>query len=112
MCKIFATQSSDRWAFETRSVRLGGHSTSIRLEAAFWEILEEIAESQEMALPRFLTLLHDEVLEFQSEVRNFASLLRCACLTYATEVRGQAAVEQALLAEAREANAEAMVAAE
>ena len=112
MCKIFATQSPDRWSQETRSVRLAGHSTSIRLEAAFWEILEEIAAAQEMSLPRFLTVLHDEVLEFQGEVKNFASLLRCACLTYATDVRGQAAVEQALLAEAREANAGSMVAAE
>ena len=112
MCRIFATQSPERWAFETRSVRLGGHSTSIRLEAAFWEILEEIAEAQEMSLPRFLTLLHDEVLEFQGELRNFASLLRCACLTYATEVRGQAAIERSLAEEAREASARAIVAAE
>lgn len=112
MCKIFATQSAERWSYETRSVRLAGHSTSIRLEAAFWEILEEIAEAQEMSLPRFLTTLHDEVLEFQGEVKNFASLLRCACLTYATEVRGQATVEQALLAEARDPKASPLVAAE
>ena len=112
MCKIFATQSPDRWACEPRSVRWGGHSTSVRLEAAFWEMLEEIAESQQMSLPRFLTLLHDEVLEFQCELRNFTSLLRCACLTYATEVRGQAAAEQALAAEAKEALAGSMVAAE
>ena len=112
MCKIFATQSPDRWTHETRSIRLGGHSTSIRLEAAFWEILEEIADSQDMALPRFLTLLHDEVLEFQGEVKNFASLLRCACLTYATDVRGQTAVEEALLAEAQEAAVNPLVAAE
>lgn len=112
MCRIFATQSPERWTYETRSVRLVGHSTSIRLEAAFWEILEEIAAAQEMTLPRFLTLLHDEVLEFQGEMRNFASLLRCACLTYATEVRGQAAVENSLLEEARETAAGTMVAAE
>ena len=112
MCKIFATQSPERWTFETRSVRLGGHSTSIRLEAAFWEILEEIASSQDMSLPRFLTVLHDEVLEFGGEVRNFASLLRCACLTYATEVRGNASVEQALVAEAKSAVPGSMVAAE
>ena len=112
MCRIFATQSPERWTYETRSVRLGGHSTSIRLEAAFWEILEEIAAAQEMSLPRFLTLLHDEVLEFQNEVRNFASLLRCACLTYATEVRGQAVAETSLLEEARQASGTDMVAAE
>ena len=43
MCQIFAGQSPDRYASQTRSVRLGGHVTSIRLEKAFWDILEEVA---------------------------------------------------------------------
>lgn len=89
MCRIFSAQTADRYAYQTRSIRLGGHATSIRLEAAFWEILEEIALMQGVTLGRFLSKLHDEVLEFQEETMNFTSLLRCACLTYLDEVRGQ-----------------------
>lgn len=90
MCSIFSGQPAERYRFHTRSVRLGGHATSIRLEAAFWVILEEIAEKEGITLAKFLTKLHDEVLEFQGEATNFSSLLRCACLTYVEEVRVQA----------------------
>jgi predicted DNA-binding ribbon-helix-helix protein len=103
MCKMFAGQSPDLYESHTRSIRLGGHATSIRLEAAFWATLEEIAAQQEVSLPRFLTKLHDEVLDFRGEIVNFTSLLRCACLTYAAEARGREAAMGALKAEARSA---------
>jgi predicted DNA-binding ribbon-helix-helix protein len=66
----------------TRSLRIGGHCTSIRLEKSFWETLEEIAAREEISLARLLTTLHNEVLDHHGEVKNFASLLRCACLVY------------------------------
>jgi predicted DNA-binding ribbon-helix-helix protein len=93
MCRIFSSQPPEAYESETRSVRLGGHVTSIRLEAAFWAILEEISSSQGVSLPRFLTKLHDEVLETGGHGQNFASLLRCACLTYVTQIRNQPAAE-------------------
>jgi predicted DNA-binding ribbon-helix-helix protein len=82
MCHIFAGQDPANYAFETRSVRLGGHATSVRLEAKFWRVVEEIAAAQGMPLPKFLTQLHDEALEIHGQVSNFASLLRCCCLNY------------------------------
>jgi predicted DNA-binding ribbon-helix-helix protein len=63
-------------------MRIGGHCTSIRLEMSFWGTLEEIAAKEEMSLARFLTTLHNEVLDHHGEVQNFASLLRCSCLIY------------------------------
>jgi len=97
MCRIFAALDPEHYAYQTRSVRLGAHSTSVRLEAAFWTVLEEIAAHQGMTLGRFLTKLHDEVLEFRGEAHNFSSLLRCACLTYVGEVK-QAPDAMAILA--------------
>jgi predicted DNA-binding ribbon-helix-helix protein len=82
MCKIFASLSYDDYGFQTRSVRLGGYVTSIRLEAMFWKVLEEIAAREGLSLGRFLSALHDEVLAFERSPQNFASLLRCACLTH------------------------------
>ena len=101
MCRIFAAQPPEAYAFETRSVRLGGHVTSVRLEAAFWAILEEIAETQGVTVPKFLTTLHDEVVHAGGQGQNFASLLRCACLTYATQVKGHAEVAAEVRAEAK-----------
>lgn len=112
MCHIFAGQPPANYAFQTRSMRLGGHSTSIRLEAAFWKILEEIAAAQEVSLAKFLTTLHDEVLDLHGEARNFASLLRCACLSYAMEIRSNPQATLKMQQQAREAFGLTMQAAE
>lgn len=82
MCTLFAHQPSRDYESQTRSLRIGGHCTSIRLEMAFWDTLEEIAAQQGLGLAKFLTTLHDEVLDHRGEVANFASLLRCSCLIY------------------------------
>jgi hypothetical protein len=44
MCNVFAGQDSAGYALINRSVRIAGHSTSIQLEAAFWTLLDEIAQ--------------------------------------------------------------------
>ena len=85
MCRIFAGQDPANYAYETRSVRLSGHLTSVRLEARFWRIIEEIARRQSMTVGRFLSQVHDEALEIHGGVANFASLLRCSCLIYTEE---------------------------
>ena len=82
MCHIFAGLDPANYAYETRSVRLMGHATSVRLEAKFWVIVEEIAAAQGMPVPRFLSQLYEEALEIHGSVSNFASLLRCCCLNY------------------------------
>jgi len=82
MCQIFAGQDPGNYRYITRSLRLAGHATSIRLEATFWDILDELAESQGMTTPRFLSTLYDEVLEQRGEIANFASLLRVGCVLY------------------------------
>jgi predicted DNA-binding ribbon-helix-helix protein len=84
MCHLFAAQSPDSYAFETRSIRLNGQSTSIRLELVFWEILEDIAAAERMTVPRFISTLHQEILLLRGEVPNFTSHLRCICVTAQT----------------------------
>lgn len=91
MCRIFAGQDPNRYAYETRSVRISGYPTSVRLESRFWQIVEDIARAQGMTVGKFLSQLHDEALEIHGEVGNFASLLRCSCLIYLEQ--GHAAIE-------------------
>jgi predicted DNA-binding ribbon-helix-helix protein len=90
MCRIFAHQPQRNYESQTRSLRIGGHSTSVRLEMAFWDTLEEIASKEGTSLARFLTNLHDEVLSHHGEASNFASLLRCCCLIYTSSLAGAA----------------------
>ncbi len=80
MCELFAKQDPGRYVPVTRRIRLNGQSTSVRLEAAFWEILDDIAREQGESTGAFLSTLHREVLQFHGEPVNFASLLRCTCL--------------------------------
>ena len=82
MCHLFAHQPQRDYESQTRSLRIGGHCTSIRLEMAFWDTLEEIAAKENMSVGKFLTTLYNEVLDHHGEVNNFASLLRCSCLIY------------------------------
>ena len=100
MCHIFAGQDPANYTFETRSVRLMGHPTSVRLEAKFWVVLEEIAAAQDMPMSKFLSLLYEEALEIHGEVANFASLLRCCCINFLDPEFDVAALK----AEAAEAN--------
>lgn len=86
MCRMFAGIPVASYESETRSLRLGRHSTSIRLEAAYWQLLEELAGAEKLPLARFLTTLYTEVLDLHGEVRNFASLLRCVCLLHLERV--------------------------
>jgi predicted DNA-binding ribbon-helix-helix protein len=82
MCHVFAGQDPERYASRTRRLRLNGQSTSIRLENAFWDVLDQIAARDGMSTPLFISTLHSEVLELRGEPENFTSLLRCACLKF------------------------------
>ena len=92
MCDIYAGTDPSAYESQTRSVRINGLVTSVRLEARFWAILGELAAGEGITTPRFLGLLHDEVMERRGEVGNFASLLRVVCTTYlARSAEGESA---------------------
>jgi predicted DNA-binding ribbon-helix-helix protein len=82
MCKVFAEQDPARYESKTRSLRLNGQITSIRLETTFWNILDEMAAAEDVSTPTFISTLHSEVVQLRGEPRNFTSLLRCACVKF------------------------------
>lgn len=88
MCRIYSSIPPSAYEPVTRSFRQHGAVTSIRLEARFWHLLDELAQGEGMTTPRFLNKLYDEVLEERGEVGNLASLLRVVCTVY-LERRGR-----------------------
>lgn len=82
MCKLLQGQEARRFTQTSRSVRLSGRSTSVRLEGAFWETLTEIAMEEAVSVPRLIATLHDEALDSHGEITNLASLLRTVCMFY------------------------------
>ena len=95
MCRMFIEQDLRRYQPLTRRLRLNGQSTSIRLEQAFWQILDEIAAEEGLTTPAFISKLHNEILMRNGEAENFTSLLRCACLTRAEMGADAALAERA-----------------
>lgn len=82
MCRIYAGTDPAEYEPVARSLRVHGAVTSVRLEARFWAILDEMAEGEGCTTPRFIAKLHDEVLDLHGEVHNFTSMLRVACAVY------------------------------
>ncbi|GBD42748.1 hypothetical protein HRbin40_00203 [bacterium HR40] len=95
MCRIYASTDPAACEAVTRSVRIHGLVTSVRLEARFWEILDEMAAAEGMTTPHFLGVLYDEVLELRGEVKNFASLLRVVCTIWLARRAGKSHAQAA-----------------
>lgn len=82
MCQIFIRANAQSYEATTRSIRLHGVVTSVRLENLFWDTLEEIGARDAMTVPQLLSTLYDELLQHRGDIPNFASFLRVCCLRY------------------------------
>nr|WP_184149431.1 ribbon-helix-helix domain-containing protein [Amaricoccus macauensis] len=82
MCGLIASAGARPFQRVSRSLRIGGHATSIQLEAAFWAVLDSMAERQGVTTPKLIAALHEESAEFEGGATNFASTLRTICLIY------------------------------
>jgi predicted DNA-binding ribbon-helix-helix protein len=78
MCKIFVRADPTLYETTTRSMRLHGVVTSIRLENLVWRVLGEIGQRDGMGINRLITKLYDEVVEARGGVRT--SHRSCACV--------------------------------
>jgi predicted DNA-binding ribbon-helix-helix protein len=82
MCEVFISADPASYESRTRSVRLHGVVTSIRLENLHWEVLEEIGARDGMGVTQLIERLYDELVAARGEVGNFASFLRVSALRY------------------------------
>ena len=82
MCEIFISADPASYESRTRSVRLHGVVTSIRLEHLYWEVLEEIARRDGMTVVHLIEKLYDELVAARGGVGNFTSFLRVSALRY------------------------------
>ncbi len=82
MCEFFINADPIQYEQRTRSVRIHGVLTSIRLENMVWDILAEIAEEEGHTTNTLIAAFHDEIMASRGEVPNFASFLRITCMRY------------------------------
>ncbi len=82
MCKIFIGADPAFYDICTRSPRLDGVVTSIRLENLFWRVPGELGRRDGMSVDRLIAKLDDEIVEARGEVQNIASFPRVCSLRY------------------------------
>jgi predicted DNA-binding ribbon-helix-helix protein len=82
MCKLFISADPTSYESRTRSVRLHGVVTSIRLENLYWNVLDEIAQRDSMNVVQLIEKLYDELVAERGAVGNFSSFLRVSALRY------------------------------
>jgi predicted DNA-binding ribbon-helix-helix protein len=82
MCEVFISANPESYESRTRSVRLHGVVTSIRLENLHWEVLEEIGARDGLSVTQLIERLYDELVRARGAVGNFASFLRVSALRY------------------------------
>ena len=68
-----------------RSLIIHGHSTSIALEAEFWQVIDEILAVKNLSLAQFIALIDDERMASNSP-HGLAASLRLYALKWAREV--------------------------
>ena len=82
MCQLFINADPQLWQSKTRSLRIDGVVTSIRLEQYFWNTLQEIAQRDGINVNQLITRLHLESLDADHDAGNFTSFLRVCCARY------------------------------
>ena len=82
MCEFFVKADPIQYEQRSRTVRIHGVLTSLRLENMVWDVLAEMAEAEGRTTNALISLFHDEILAHRGEVPNFASFLRITCMRY------------------------------
>ncbi len=82
MCEFFVKADPIQYEQRSRTLRIHGVLTSLRLENMVWDVLAEMAEAEGRTTNALVSLFHDEILAHRGEVPNFASFLRITCMRY------------------------------
>nr|WP_196108746.1 MULTISPECIES: ribbon-helix-helix domain-containing protein [unclassified Ochrobactrum] len=82
MCRLFIGANPELWLSVTRSLRIDGVVTSVRLENFFWWALEDIAARDDLTVSRLIGKLYHESRNEGHDLDNFASFLRVCCGRY------------------------------
>jgi predicted DNA-binding ribbon-helix-helix protein len=82
MCDIYVKADPILYESRSRSLRIHGLVTKIRLENLFWDTLAELSGGEGMTTNQLITKLYDEIIAYRGEIDNFSSFLRVTCLRF------------------------------
>lgn len=82
MCDFFVKADPILYEQRTRTVRIHGVLTSIRVENFVWDTLASLAAEEGLTTNALIVQFHDEILRHRGDVQNFSSFLRVTCMRY------------------------------
>ena len=82
MCELYVKADPILYESRSRSLRIYGVVTTLRLENQFWDVLAEMAEKEGQTTNQLVSTLHGELFALREDTPNFASFLRVSCLRY------------------------------
>ena len=85
MCELYVKADPILYESRSRSLRIRGVVTTLRLENQLWDILTEIASADGVSTNQLIAKLYEEVMDYRGEVVNFASFLRVSCTRYLSQ---------------------------
>lgn len=66
----------------SRSLRIEGYSTSVRLERVFWDVLDQMAGDRGVSTCGLVSEIYRDVHASGEALTNFSSVLRVICLRH------------------------------
>ncbi len=82
MCEVYVKADPVLYESRSRTIRIHGVITTIRLENEMWDTLAEMASAEGCNTNQLIVKFHDELLSNNIEVHNFASFLRVSSLRF------------------------------
>jgi predicted DNA-binding ribbon-helix-helix protein len=82
MCEYYVNADPILYESRTRTVRIRGVSTSIRMENFVWDVLARMAAEEGVTTNALIVQFHDEILRHRGDVQNFTSFLRVTSLRF------------------------------
>ena len=89
MCDLYASADPIHYEQRTRSLRIRGVVTSIRLENLCWDVLARIAAKDQVTTNQLISTLYEEIIGRQGKIDNLSSFLRITCMRYLSLVAEQ-----------------------
>lgn len=84
---VFFKRLGNKAKATVQAVQLNNFSTSLRLEALFWELVREIAGREDKTLGRLLSEWHDEYLDDEPDEMTFAAFVRVRCMLVVCDLK-------------------------
>jgi predicted DNA-binding ribbon-helix-helix protein len=82
MCEFFVKADPILYESRSRTVRIHGVLTSIRVENFVWDTLASLAAEEGLTTNALIVQFHDEISRHRGDVLNFSSFLRVTCMRY------------------------------